>query len=454
MQRAQRATDNPALDLAIAAANEMRLPLVVFLGPVPFYPGANRRHYVFLAEAWPQLARALSARGASFVFRPFPRHSVLAVADELHAAIIIGDENPLREPERWRRAVAERARVAVLTVDADVVVPTVLFAFEEYAARTLRPKLHRVLPLYLTEEPSGPAPRATNPLPEGQRPDSDPVDPGAVLAAWTHLESVPLVPPALRLAAGEAAALRQVDTFVADGLARYQTSRNHPDDASGTSRLSAHLHFGHLSPRLLARRVIAAPVPVESRDAYIEQVILRRELAINYTARNPRYDSYDGIRAWGRATLALHRADARPVVYNTEQFEHGLTHDPLWNAAQHEMVLTGFMHNYLRMYWAKKILEWTPDPAEAFDLCVRLNDRYQLDGRDPNGYAGIAWAIGGKHDRPWPGRPIFGTVRSMTSAGMKRKIDVAGYIARIADLVREHGAAVGLPLACPNERNR
>ena len=147
-----------------------------------------------------------------------------------------------------------------------------------------------------------------------------------------------------------------------------------------------------------------------------------------------------------------HRADVRPVVYTLEQFELGLTHDPLWNAAQHEMVLTGFMHNYLRMYWAKKILEWTPDPADAFGLCVRLNDRYQLDGRDPNGYASIAWAIGGKHDRPWPGRPIFGTIRSMNAAGMKRKFDVDGYSARIAQLVREHGAAVGLPVARRNER--
>lgn len=441
MQRAQRATDNAALDLAIAAGNELRLPVVVFLGPVPFYPGGNRRHYAFLAEAWPGLARAVEQRGAAFVFRPYPRHSVLALAEEIGAALLVGDENPLREPERWRRAVADRARMAFVTVDADVVVPTNLFAKEEYAARTLRPKIHRVLPQFLLEPPAAES-RAQVPL--APRPASDAVDPAAVLAAWPALRDAPPVPSAIRPAAGEAAALRQLDDFATHGLGRYDASRNHPEDATGTSRLSAHLHFGHIGPRTVAWRALHTPAPPASREAYLEQLVVRRELAINFAARNPRYDVFDGTPSWGRATLAKHGADARPVLYTFEQFDRGLTHDPLWNAAQREMVLTGFMHNYLRMYWAKKILEWTPDPAEAFDIAVRLNDRYELDGRDPNGYTGIAWAMGGKHDRPWPERPVFGTVRYMNAAGMKRKIDVDAYTARIAALARDHGAAAGL----------
>ncbi len=439
MQRAQRATDNPAFDWAIAAGNALRLPVVVFLGPVPFYPGGNRRHYTFLAEAWPELARGIEARGAAFVFRAYPRHRVLDLAQEIGAAVIVGDENPLREAERWRRQVADAARVAVVTVDADVVVPTARFHKEEYAARTLRPKIQAALSEFLVAPPE--PVRAF--VPCAERPWSDPVDPVATLASWHTLADVTPVPPALRPRAGEQAALALLDDFAHGSLARYDEARNHPEDAAGTSRLSAHLHFGHLSPRLAAWSVTQSAVPAVSRDAFLEQLIVRRELAINFAARNPRYDAYDGTPDWGRATLARHAGDVRPALYTADQLEFALTHDSLWNAAQREMLLTGYMHNYLRMYWAKKILEWTPDAAEAFDIAVRLNDRYELDGRDPNGYTGIAWAIGGRHDRPWPERPIFGTVRYMNAAGMKRKFDTAAYIARIAAIAREHGPAMG-----------
>ena len=161
-------------------------------------------------------------------------------------------------------------------------------------------------------------------------------------------------------------------------------------------------------------------------------MIVRRELAINYVARNPRYDQLAGCHDWARKTLAEHIKDPRPHLYTEAQLENAETHDDLWNAAQREMVLTGRMHGYLRMYWAKKILEWTPKPEVAFDIAVRLNDRYFLDGRDPNGYTGIAWAIGGKHDRPWgPQRPIFGLIRYMAYSGCARKFDVKAYVRRI-----------------------
>ena len=174
--------------------------------------------------------------------------------------------------------------------------------------------------------------------------------------------------------------------------------------------------------------------PREAVDSLLEELIVRRELAINFVARNPDYDRLSGCPEWALKTLAAHAGDRRPVLYTAAQLEAGETHDPLWNAAQKEMVLTGRMHNYLRMYWAKKILEWTPDAETAFQIALDLNDRYEMDGRDPNGYTGVAWAIGGKHDRPWPERPIFGTVRFMSYESTRKKFDSAGYIAWVDGL--------------------
>ncbi len=221
--------------------------------------------------------------------------------------------------------------------------------------------------------------------------------------------------------------------FIRDRLPRYATERNQPTPYV-TSELSAHLHFGHISPITIALAVRDSGAPRESIDAYLEELIVRRELAINFVARNQDYDRLSGCPEWARKTLADHAGDRRPFLYTASQLEAAETHDPLWNASQNEMVFTGRMHNYLRMYWAKKILEWTPDAETAFAIAVDLNDRYEMDGRDPNGYTGIAWAIGGKHDRPWPSRPIFGTVRFMSSQGMHRKIDTDAYINRVKAL--------------------
>jgi deoxyribodipyrimidine photo-lyase len=214
-------------------------------------------------------------------------------------------------------------------------------------------------------------------------------------------------------------------------LRDYPERRNHPEAALGTSRLSAALHFGHLGPRAVALAVLDADAPDAAKEPFLEQLLVRRELAVNFVARNPRYDSVEGFPAWARATLRKHASDPRPVRYDEGRLERGETHDPLWNAAQREMLWTGFTHGYARMYWAKKLLEWTRDPAEALEIAIRLNDRWLLDGRDPNGYTNIAWAIGGKHDRPWGERPVFGTVRTMTFASTSRKFDCAAYVARV-----------------------
>lgn len=446
MQRAQRALDNPALDVAIAAANELQKPLAVFFGLRPDYPNANLRHYAFLLEGLPETAAGVEKRGAAFVFRPFPDHHLIAFCEEVKACLVIGDENPLREPERWRVKAAEQLRVPFWTVDADVVIPTKLFPKEEYAARTLRPKYQRLLEVFL--HPSRPR-RARYPF---KRPP-----PSRAIDAPRLLAELPLdrrASPVNAARGGTGEALRQLRHFIKTRLARYDTARNLPHE-DATSKLSAYLHFGQLSPLTVALAVKAAlkeamdaagkdadkavvqdvAALTAAADAYLEELLVRRELAMNFVARNAAYDRLEGAPDWGRKTLAAHADDPRPRLYSEAQLEAAETADPLWNAAQMEMVKSGRMHGYLRMYWAKKILEWTATPAEAFAIAVRLNDRYQLDGRDANGYTGIAWAIGGRHDRPWaPQKPVFGLLRPMSAAGMARKFDVAAYLERVRQL--------------------
>ncbi|MGH9832950.1 MAG: deoxyribodipyrimidine photo-lyase [Blastocatellia bacterium] len=428
MQRAQRGLDNPALDVAINAANELGKPVAVLFGLRPKYPNANLRHYAFLVEGLAETKRRVEERGAAFVFRPYPNHGLIGFCEELGVCLVIGDENPLREPESWRRSAAQKLRVPFWTVDADVIAPTKFFPKEEFAARTLRPKLHRLLPAFFQplENPSANIRWGKKNLPASQ-----PIDEARVLADLPLDRSAQ---PVGHFKGGTAAGLNLLNRFIAERLERYDTARNQPHLA-GTSELSAYLHFGQLGPHTIALAVRDADAPQTAKDVFLEELIVRRELAINFVARNPAYDKLEGCHEWARKTLLEHARDEREFIYTESQFENAETHDPLWNAAQMEMVITGRMHGYLRMYWAKKILEWTRAPDEAFDIAVRLNGRYELDGRDPNGYTGIAWAIGGKHDRPWgPARPVFGTIRYMNANGCARKFDVRAYIQRIETL--------------------
>ncbi len=428
MQRAQRGLDNPALDAAINAANELGKPVAVFFGLHSKYPNANLRHYAFLVEGLAETERRVEERGAAFVFRPYPNHDLIGFCEEVEACLVIGDENPLREPEGWRRSAAQRLRVPFWTVDADVIVPTKFFPKEEFAARTLRPKLHRLLPAFFEPLEN---PRATVGWNRKNLPVSQPIDEARVLADLPLDRSAQ---PVGHFKGGTAAGLDLLKRFINERLEHYDTARNQPHLA-GTSELSAYLHFGQLGPHTIALAVRDAEAPQTAKDVFLEELIVRRELAINFVARNPAYDKLAGCHEWARKTLLEHARDEREFSYTESQFENAETHDQLWNAAQMEMAITGRMHGYLRMYWAKKILEWTRAPDEAFEIAVRLNDRYELDGRDPNGYTGVAWAIGGKHDRPWgPVRPVFGTIRYMNANGCARKFDVKAYIQRVETL--------------------
>jgi len=420
MQRSRRGVDNPALDTAVAAANALGKPVVTFFAPVPFYPNANLRHYRFLVEGIPDCAEALEKRGIGFVLRRYPEHSLLKFCDEVRPALVVGDENPMREPERWRSAAAKKLRVPFWTVDSDVIVPSRLMGKEQYAAFPMRKKLEAQLPRFLVK-PKNPRPKVawrTSAKLQSLPPDFD------VTEGWNLGRSVA---PVRTFKGGTKEALRLLREFAGKKLAVYGEQRNHPE-VDGTSRLSPYLHFGHIGPLTVALAVQDADAPDENKRAFLNQLLVWRELAINFVTYNPNYDNFESGENWAQRSLAEHAGDARPVRYSDQQLEFAETHDPLWNAAQRQMTQSGWMHNYARMYWAKKILEWSRTPAEAYRVAVALNDKYELDGRDPNGYAGIAWSIVGKFDRPWFNRPIFGMVRYMSGASTGKKFDSKKYI--------------------------
>jgi len=411
----------------VQAANALDKPCVVFFAPVPFYPHANLRHYRFLNQGIPAIADALKKRRVGFVLRRFPDHDLLKFCDEVRPALVIGDENPMREPEHWRTTATEQLRIPFWTVDADLIVPSKLLMKEQYGAYTARPVIRRLLPEFL--QPVG----NTRAKVEWHRPkrlqsleeDTD------ITEGWKLDRSVT---PVNNIIGGTDQALKRLKSFIRNDLANYPIDRNKPE-RDATSRLSAYLHFGHIGPHTVALAVQKSDAPKAAKDAYLEQLIVRRELAINFVRFNPDYDSFESGTPWAHKSLAEHEDDPRKI-YSERHLEEAQTHDPLWNAAQMQTVKTGFMHNYMRMYWAKKILEWSKTPARAYQIAVYLNDKYELDGRDPNGYAGIAWAIVGKHDRPWFERPIFGKVRYMSFNSTSKKFDSKSYIRQIAALGR------------------
>ncbi len=420
MQRAQRGQDNPALDTAVEAANVLNLPVVAFLAPIPFYPRANLRHYSFLNQGIPDIAEALAGRNIGFIFRRSPDHSLIRFCEEVKPALVIGDENPMREPEHWRQVATKKLKIPLWTVDADVIVPSKLLGKAQYAAHTIRPRLQAQLKTFLHPLKN---PHATVGWKKPPHLHSLAIDTD-ITEGWKLDHSVT---PVSQWRGGSKEALRRLKDFVTHKLRGYSTQRNHPE-VDHTSRLSPYLHFGHISPITVALAVRKADAAKADKEAFLNQIITWRELSINLVKFNDNYDNFECGEAWAHRTLAKHAKDPRPVLYTEKQLELAETHDQLWNAAQMQMVTTGWMHNYLRMYWAKKILEWSKSPAEAHRAAVYLNDKYLLDGRDPNGYAGIAWSIVGKFDRPWFDRPIFGQIRYMSGASTGKKFDSKKYI--------------------------
>ena len=434
MQRAQRGIDNHAVDIAVAVANLLELPLVVYFAAISNFPHANLRHYAFLNQGLVDIEQDLQRRNITFLMRRAPHESHEQLLRDVHAAFLIGDENPLRAPEQWRKQLASRISIPFWTVDADVIVPSKLVDKPQYGAYTIRPRLYRLLPDYLHSY-ENPHASHTWKRPHDFQSDSVHED---ITRGWTDLDRS--VAPVEAWQGGTQAAFRRLKHFTGTLLPAYIAQRNHPE-TDGTSCLSPYLHFGHIGPLSIALAVEAAAKADRklqpAKDSYFNELIVWRELAINFVRYTPNYDSPACAEDWARQTIAEHARDEREHIYTLRQLETAQTHDPLWNAGQLQMVRHGWMHNYIRMYWAKKILEWTPDIATAMKYCIHLNDKYFLDGRDPNGYAGIAWALLGKFDRAWGERPIFGKIRYMSGASTGKKFDSKRYIERMGLLPQQ-----------------
>ena len=427
MQQSQREPFNPSLELAVAEANRLALPVVVGFGLTDAYPEANARHYTFMLEGLAETARALVQRRIGFVIRRGAPDDV-AVALAQRAALVVCDRGYLRPQRAWRKHVAAKAGRRVVQVEGDVVVPVdVASKRREIAARTLRSKIMARRDEYLA--PLARTHVRVDAAHLDERSDVALDDVGALVRSLRIDQSVAAV-EALR--GGHSEARRRLDAFVARSLDRYVDDRARPGDPH-VSSMSPYLHFGQISPVEIALAVRAAQADATNRDAHIEQLIVRRELSMNFVSTTPDYDRYGCVPAWAQQTLDAHRNDPRPALYTEHELARAATHDPYWNAAMSELLLTGFMHNHMRMYWGKKVLEWSASPEAAFSTLLQLNNRYVIDGRDANSYANVAWVFG-LHDRPWPQRPIFGSVRYMNAAGLERKTDVGAYVAKIAAL--------------------
>lgn len=433
MQRAQRGRDNHALDVAVNVANALGLPCVTYFAAVKNFPHANLRHYAFLNEGLPDAEDDCAERGVGFVMRRAPDESHERFFEDAGAAMVVSDENPLREPERWRVRLAERLRIPFWTVDADVIVPPKLLEKAQFSAGVIRPRLMRRLPEFLQPYENVRAEKAWT-KPRGLQAEDVRAD---LTRGWREFDRS--VKPVEAWSGGRRSAMKRLESFVARMLEGYERDRNRPE-VDGTSKLSPYLHFGHIGPLTIALAVQAAvkkqPRLKSAADAFLDELIVWRELSVNFVRYQAEYDSAACADNWARLTIAKHDRDEREVLYTLKQMEAARTHDELWNAAQLQMVHYGWMHNYLRMYWAKKILEWSRDTTTAMKRAIYLNDRYFLDGRDPNGYAGVAWAILGKFDRAWGERTVFGKRRYMSGQSTSRKFDAARYIEQMRSLAR------------------
>ena len=422
VQRTQRATANHAANLAVELADALGLPVIAGFALAPGFPEATLRAYQFMAEGLAELPDAFAKRHIGWELAVGqPPDAVPELAGRLGAALIVTDLDPLRIGREWRQAVARAIDVPLVQVDSDTIVPSSLFPQAEYAPRTIRPKILKRLDEFLRPIPD-PRPKQAS----DHRAGPDPLREIAKSSFDLNRD----IGPSNILTGGSAEARRRLKAFLDKGLPEYDTVRDR-SDLDETSHLSPYLHYGQIGPTeivLAARQRISG----EHYDSFIGELVVQRELGINYVLHVPDYDRYRGLPDWGREALERHAGDPRLVTYTVEQLAASETHDPLWNAAQRQMVVEGFLNNRMRLYWGKQIILWSPSPQTAWDAIVALNNTYFVCGRDASSYANIAWVVGGRHDRPFPGdRPITGNIRPMTIAAIKRSFRPRDYIDRI-----------------------
>lgn len=428
MQVYKRATHNHALNKAIEIANELQLPLVVYEGLKYYYPWASDRIHTFILEGVAEKKKAFAEKGIRYLFylqqdQHSPKNTVATLAKE--AAIIVTEDFPCFIIPEHNRHITERVSIPVYAVDANGMIPMRRFTKEEFAARTIRPKINKLLPEY-THQLRTPALQIQHPKLKVDCPETE-VTAHNIPALVAACDIDHSVPPSEVYKGGEAAVERRLKYFVQNILPRYDELRNKPD-VDGCSRLSPYLHFGFISAQQVYEAVQRAKVPETAKEVFLEELIVRRELGYNFTLFNPEYDSLEAAPEWAKKTMAKHARDKRVVTFTAQQMETGTTSDLLWNATQHELMKTGELHNYMRMLWGKKIIEWSDSYENAFALMVHLNNKYALDGRNPNSYTGIQWCFG-KHDRAWgPERQVWGTLRYLSSASWWKKVNAKAYI--------------------------
>lgn len=419
MVRDKRVNDNWALIEAQKIALDNNVPLEVCFNINNNYAEANLRQYKFLFEGLREVQKTLDELQINFHLLYGPTHLKLAeFIKKNKVGYVVTDFSPLKVYKNRLKKVLGKTVIPFSQVDTHNIIPAWIASDKkEFAAYTIRPKIKKLLPEYLTEIPK----IKKHPI------ESDEVVEEIfwekVLKSMNLDESVDSVD---WINPGEKSA-QELLKKIRSSLVNYNEQRNDPN-LDKLSNMSPFFHYGHIAPQRVALEINNSNLPTEDKDAYLEEMIVRRELADNFCHYENNYDYFEGFHAWAQKTLNEHRNDEREFVYSPEEFEHSETHDNLWNAAQDEMKIKGKMHGFMRMYWAKKILEWSPSPEIALQTAIELNDKYQIDGRDPNGYTGIAWSIGGIHDRAWFERPVFGKVRFMNFNGCKRKFNVQTYI--------------------------
>jgi deoxyribodipyrimidine photo-lyase len=423
MQASQRTEYNHALEYSILKANKLNRPLLVYFGITGAYPEANERHYYFMLEGLKEVQAALEEKSIKMMIeRSSPEIGVSELAKS--ASLVVVDQGYTKTERRWTRTVAEKIVCPLIQVESNVIVPVKTASpKEEYSAATFRPKIKKVLGKYLIPIANKLLKRDSLKL------DFSSFDIGNIRKAISQLEIDRSVKKTKSFHGGAAQADRRLREFIKTKLDDYAEFRNDPTKEC-QSNMSPYLHFGQISPLYVALKVSETDSP--GRDSYLEELIVRRELACNFVFYNSNYDSFSGLPEWAKKTLNEHRKDSREYIYSLDEMENAETHDPYWNAAQKQMAAEGKMHGYMRMYWGKKILEWSETPEEAYKIALHLNNKYELDGRDPNGFAGVAWCFG-KHDRPWKEREIFGKIRYMNANGLRRKFDADAYVARFSE---------------------
>jgi deoxyribodipyrimidine photo-lyase len=428
MSQSHRANFNHSLEFAIELSNAYRKPLLVYFPITDRYKYSNARYYKFMLDGILEAKKFIEERGIKFVIEKVDDVKQRIVEISRDAFALITDKAYLKFYRKLNQYVADKLDIPVYEVESDVCVPVEIVSdrLEPYAFG-FRKKIYSIMDAFIVElKPREVKIKSVSlDFGIGELTLRDSLE---ILDILNIDKSVSLSP----FVGGYSQARRYLEEFIERKLHKYKDFRSHPE-LDYQSNLSPYLHFGQISPIEVVLEVLSKYGKDENVDSFFNELIVWRELARNFCYYNPNYNHYEGIPDWAKETLEEHKKDRREYIYTLEELENAKTHDEYWNAAQLELLKTGKMHNYMRMYWCKKIIEWTDDPKQAFDIACYLNDKYELDGRDPNGYAGISWCFG-THDRPWKERKIFGKVRYMSASGLEAKFDIKKYVEKVKGL--------------------